>query len=112
MRVDFEFYGTLRDAVGRRHLAREVAERETVEEALSEVADEHPGLRSLLFDAKGHIRPHITVFRNDVPIASLEGADTPLSAGDAVGATPGVAGGGEERPSAPSTPDVVGGACA
>lgn len=93
MRVDFEFYATLRDAVGRRRLTREVPEGTTVGDALSAVAEEFPDLRALLFDAEGRIRPHVNVLRNDEPVHALSGADTPLSAGDTVGATPGVAGG-------------------
>ncbi|WP_254534906.1 ubiquitin-like small modifier protein 1 [Halomarina litorea] len=93
MRVDFEFYATLRECVGERHIVRDMPEGATVGEALSSVADEFPNLHGLLFDAEGRLRPHINVLRNDEPLHTLDGADTSLSTGDTVGATPGVAGG-------------------
>jgi len=71
MRVEFEFYATLRDAVGEGHLVREVHEDATVGEALTVVSEEFPALRSLLFDGEGRIRPHVNVLRNSDPVYAL-----------------------------------------
>ncbi|MFC7154583.1 ubiquitin-like small modifier protein 1 [Halomarina halobia] len=93
MSVQFELYGTLRDAVGERRLAREVPAAATVEVALREVTDEYPPLGSLVFDGDGRLRPHLNVLVNGENVRDLAGGKTRLSAGDTVGAVPSVAGG-------------------
>ncbi|MFD1515307.1 ubiquitin-like small modifier protein 1 [Halomarina rubra] len=92
--VEFEFYATLRDAVGERSLTRAVPEGTTVAEALGTLGEEFPSLRPLLFDGDGRLRPHVSVL---VDGERVDG-DRSLDGGETVGAAPAVAGG-----SAPAT---------
>ena len=87
--VEFEFYATLRDAVGERTVTRDVTEGTTVADALRALDEEFPSLRSLLFDGDGRLRPHVSVL---VDGERVEG-DRELSGGETVGAAPAVAGG-------------------
>jgi molybdopterin synthase sulfur carrier subunit len=96
MRVEFEFYGTLRDAVGEKTVAREVDEGTTALEATRSVADDHEQVRSLLFRSGGQVRPNVTVSVNGAPIVD-EDDDVTLSDGDQLVLAPGVSGGVEGR---------------
>ena len=87
--MEFEFYATLRDAVGERAVRRDVAAGTTVADALRALGEEFPSLRSLLFDGEGRLRPHVSVL---VDGERVEG-DRELSGGETVGAAPAVAGG-------------------
>jgi molybdopterin synthase sulfur carrier subunit len=91
--VTFEFYATVRDAVGEKSLPRSVEPGTTVNEALQGVATDHPDLYSLLFTSEQRLRPHINVSRNGEPIRDLDGADTELEPGDRVTVAPSVSGG-------------------
>ncbi len=92
MRVEFQFYATLREAVGDKRIVREVDEGATVQEALEGITGEFDGLDALLFRADGGIRPHITVALNGDPIVG-DPAEVTLSADDTLVLTPGVSGG-------------------
>ncbi|MWG36139.1 ubiquitin-like small modifier protein 1 [Halomarina oriensis] len=87
--VEFEFYATLRDAVGERTLTRTVPEGATVTEALRTLTGEYPSLGPLLFDGEGRLRPHVSVL---VDGERTEGGRS-LAGGETVGAAPAVAGG-------------------
>jgi molybdopterin synthase sulfur carrier subunit len=91
--VTFEFYGTVRDAVGDKTLARSVESGTTVNAALKAVAEAHPDLYSLLFTSEQRLRPHINVSRNETPIRDLDGPETALEPGDLVTVAPSVSGG-------------------
>ncbi|WP_276257599.1 ubiquitin-like small modifier protein 1 [Haloglomus litoreum] len=91
--VTFEFYATVRDAVGEKTLPWSVEAGTTVNDALRAVATDHPDLHSLLFTSEGRLRPHINVSRNEVPIRDLDGADTELAPDDRVTVAPSVSGG-------------------
>lgn len=93
MRVEFEFYATLRDAVGEKTVARELEAGTSIETALHAVTDEHDGLESLVFRANGAVRPNVTVSLNGQPMNETDPADIELSDGDTVVLSPGVAGG-------------------
>ncbi|MFC5973057.1 ubiquitin-like small modifier protein 1 [Halomarina salina] len=99
--VDFEFYATLRDAVGERTLTRDVESGTTVAESLRTLGEEFPSLRSLLFDGDGRLRPHVSVL---VDGERVEG-DRRLSGGETVGAAPAVAGG--TGPSSPASTEAT-----
>ena len=92
MRVEFEFYGTLREAVGEKTVAREFDEGTTALEATRAVADDHERVRSLLFRSGGEVRPNVTVSVNGDPIVDGDD-DVALSDGDELVLAPGVAGG-------------------
>ncbi|MFB6205850.1 MAG: ubiquitin-like small modifier protein 1 [Haloglomus sp.] len=103
--VTFEFYGTVRDAVGEKTLSRTVEPGTTVNAALKQVAAEHPDLYSLLFTSEERLRPHINVSRDGEPIRDLDGPDTELTPGDRVTVAPSVSGGS----GAPGSAGVPGG---
>jgi molybdopterin synthase sulfur carrier subunit len=88
--VEFEFYATLRDAVGERTVTRTVPAGATVAESLRRVGDSHPSLTPLLFDGDGRLRPNVSVL---VDGERVDG-DRTLAGGETVGAAPAVAGGG------------------
>jgi molybdopterin synthase sulfur carrier subunit len=87
--VEFEFYATLRDAVGERTVTRTVPDGASVAESLRTLSEEYPSLGPLLFDGEGRLRPHVSVL---VDGERVEG-DRSLSGGETVGAAPVVAGG-------------------
>lgn len=91
--VRVEFYGTTRDAVGKKTLVRTVEPGTTVNAALRAVATEHPDLYSLLFTSEERLRPHINVARNETPIRKQAGPDTELADGDLLTVAPAVSGG-------------------
>jgi molybdopterin synthase sulfur carrier subunit len=87
--VEFEFYATLRDAVGERSVTLSVPEGATVAESLGLVGEEFPSLDPLLFDGEGRLRPNVSVL---VDGEHVDG-DRTLAGGETVGAAPAVAGG-------------------
>lgn len=93
MEVTCEFYATVRDAVGRRHVTRTVEEGTTVRELLRAVAEEYDGVGPLVFDAEERVRANVNVLVNDEPIRTLAGVETELSEGDTLMVAPSVAGG-------------------
>lgn len=100
--VEFEFYATLRDAVGERTLTRTVPAGATVTESLRTLGEEFPSLPPLLFDGEGRLRPHVSVL---VDGERVEG-DRTLSGGETVGAAPSVAGGASSASHTPLAPLV------
>ncbi|MFT4884205.1 MAG: MoaD family protein [Natronomonas sp.] len=93
MRVEFEFYATLRDAVGEKTVVRELKTGTQIETALHAVADDYDGLEPLLFRANGAVRPNVTVAVNGQPMNGADPAGINLADGDTVVLSPGVAGG-------------------
>ena len=65
----------------------------TVEEALTGLEREFPGLREQLRDSNGEVRGFINVFVNGTEIRLLQGPATPLREGDEVSIVPAMAGG-------------------
>jgi molybdopterin synthase sulfur carrier subunit len=102
MRVEFEFYATLRDAVGEKTVVRDLEAGTSVETALHAVAGEYDGLESLVFRANGAVRPNVTVAVNGQPMNQTDPADIELSDGDTVVLSPGVSGGMGTSTSAPT----------
>lgn len=94
MRVEFEFYGTLRDAVGEKAVDREFDEGTTAIEATQAVADEYESVESLLFRSNGEVRPNVTFSVNGDPILRADD-DVTLSESDEIVLAPGVSGGTE-----------------
>lgn len=92
MRVEFEFYATLRDAVGEKTVERDLEAGTTVAGAVEAVAGEYDGLEPLVFREDGDLRPNVTVSVNGQPLAD-GGADVGLETGDRVVIAPSVAGG-------------------
>lgn len=65
----------------------------TVGEALANLAEAHPELKSRIFDDSGTVRRFVNVFANDEDIRFQEQLDTELSEGDQVSIVPAIAGG-------------------
>lgn len=65
----------------------------SVGEALENLTERHPALRSRLRDGDGKLRPSVFFFLNSEDIRSKQGEDTPLSDGDTLAIVP-VADGG------------------
>lgn len=102
MRVEFEFYATLRDAVGEKTVVRELEAGTSVETALHAVTEEYDGLESLVFRSNGAVRPNVTVAVNGQPMNRTDPADIELSDGDTVVLSPGVSGGTGANAGAPA----------
>ncbi|HBZ70678.1 MAG TPA: molybdopterin synthase sulfur carrier subunit [Deltaproteobacteria bacterium] len=73
--------------------AKITAEGRTVEEALTSIERQYPGLREQLREASGDVRSFINVFVNGTEIRSLQGPATPLGEEDEVSIIPAMAGG-------------------
>jgi molybdopterin synthase sulfur carrier subunit len=65
----------------------------TVKEAIADLVQNYPALKSKLFDEKGSIRQHINLFVNDEDIRYLDEMDTKLTDGVLLALIPAVAGG-------------------
>ncbi|MFB6117698.1 ubiquitin-like small modifier protein 1 [Halosegnis sp.] len=90
MHVTCRLHATAREAVGRKHVERDVADGTTVRELLTALDAEHDGLGPLLFDAEGRLRANVNVLVND---ESVRDPDWSLSDGDTLTVAPSVAGG-------------------
>jgi molybdopterin converting factor small subunit len=69
----------------------------SVGEALRELVERYPDLRSHLFGEQGELRPYINLFVNDQDVRQLHGEGTPLSDGDRLMILPSIAGGASPR---------------
>ena len=65
----------------------------TIGEALSDLADQYPAMKSHLYDEGGSLRPYVNVFLNQEDARHLQGADSPIQAGDRLMIVPSIAGG-------------------
>ena len=65
----------------------------TVGEALSALADQHPGTREQLFSPEGDLNRYVNVYLNDEDVRVLDGLDTAASEADTVVILPAMAGG-------------------
>lgn len=65
----------------------------TVGEALAQLTEHHPGLRSRIFEEDGKVRRFVNIFANEEDIRFMEQLETPLDDGDEVAIVPAIAGG-------------------
>jgi len=65
----------------------------TVGEALSALAESHPGTRDQLFSADGDLNRYVNVYLNDEDVRVLDGLQTTASESDTVHILPAMAGG-------------------
>jgi sulfur-carrier protein len=65
----------------------------TINELLESLEQSCPGIKARLCDDQGQLRRFINFYVNSEDIRFLEGANTPLKAGDEVSIVPAVAGG-------------------
>jgi MoaD family protein len=65
----------------------------TITELLDSLEQSFPGIKARLCDDQGQLRRFVNFYVNSEDIRFLEGANTPLNAGDEVSIVPAVAGG-------------------
>ncbi len=65
----------------------------TVAEAIEDLVQQYPNLRSHMFNDEGSLRPFVNLFLSGTHISELQGADTPLGETDVLRLVPSVAGG-------------------
>lgn len=93
MRVECNFFGPLRGAVGAKTVEREVSEDATVTDLAAALADEFEELRGTVLREDGGLADGINVTVDGRNVRQLEGGSTPLSDGDTVRFAPPVVGG-------------------
>ena len=69
---------------------RFTVEADDLAHAVGAVFERHPELRVHLLDEQGELRPHVSLFHNDVAIRSLTG---PIASGDTLTVLQAVSGG-------------------
>jgi molybdopterin converting factor small subunit len=69
----------------------------TVGEALTALADQHPGTKEQLFSPEGDLNRYVNVYLNDEDVRVLQGLDTAASDSDTVVILPAMAGGALSR---------------
>lgn len=91
--LEYRFFATFREAVGRKAIERDLPAGATVGEALAAIEAEFPELAGDVLDDDGEIRPHLSVLKNGREVVHLDGTETRLEDGDRVSVFPPVAGG-------------------
>ncbi len=66
---------------------------DTVGQAVEQLAEQYPALRTHLFDDTGKLRAFVNLFLNDEDVRFLQGPQTELKAGDKLMIVPSIAGG-------------------
>ncbi len=97
MQLELKFFATFRAIVGQKTVDREFPDDSTVGDVLATLESEYPDMEDRLLDDEGTIRGQLSILKNGQNVLHLEGAATPLSAGDTVSVFPPVAGGSELR---------------
>lgn len=93
MRVEYHFFGPMRDAVGEKVVARDHPPGTTVGDGLRELADRYDDLGPHLFADDGGFADRVVVTLNGRNVAQLDGPETEIGDGDVVRASPPVHGG-------------------
>lgn len=76
------------------HNQAEVAcEGNSIDEILSDLERQHPGVKERLCDAEGKLRRFVNIYVNEEDIRFLQGQETKLKAGDDISIIPAIAGG-------------------
>lgn len=92
MRINF--YATLRQIVGGKTVELAFDQPVSVQQLIDELLAHYPALQSQLYDANGHLYPHVHLFINGRDAQYLEhGLETPIGEGDTVNIFPPVGGG-------------------
>ncbi|WP_251343042.1 ubiquitin-like small modifier protein 1 [Haloplanus halophilus] len=93
MEVHFDFFGPMRDAVGRKRVTRTFDGTPTVGEAFDALCASFDGLADALRDDDGDWARRVTVTVDGRNVRQLDGYGTALSDGDVVRVAPPVVGG-------------------
>ena len=73
-------------------------EATNIQELIDRLDKDYTGIKARLCEEDGNIRRFINVYVNEEDIRFLQGAATPLKAGDEVSIVPAIAGGAGGRP--------------
>ncbi len=65
----------------------------TVADSLSDLLNQHPGLRRHLYTEEGKLRAFVNVYLNDEDVRYLQKEATPVNDGDTISIVPSIAGG-------------------
>lgn len=65
----------------------------TVQDALDDLENKHPGFRERLYDENGEIRRFVNIYVAGEDIRFLKGVETPVKEGEEISIVPAVAGG-------------------
>ena len=76
-----------------------------INELLSELERQHPGIKERLCDADGKLRRFVNIYVNEEDIRFLDGQNTPVKDGDDISIIPAIAGGA--GPSKPARRQVM-----
>ena len=69
------------------------AEGTTLNEILSHLEDQFPGIKARLCDDQGELRQFVNIYVNGEDIRFLDKLNTPMASGDEISIVPAVAGG-------------------
>ncbi|HIE48366.1 TPA: MoaD/ThiS family protein [Candidatus Bipolaricaulota bacterium] len=93
MRITVKLFGEFREAAGRDRVELVLPPGSSCGQALRELAKLEPQVGKLLFTGEGRLRDHLHVFVNGRNVATMQGLDTRLAAGDVVSFFPPIGGG-------------------
>lgn len=65
----------------------------TIGDVLSDLENNHPGIKERLFDRKGEVRRFVNIFVDGEDIRFMQNLDTPVSESGEVSIIPAIAGG-------------------
>lgn len=74
-----------------------LCEAKNINELLSSLEQQYPGIRERLCDAEGKLRRFVNVYVNEEDIRFLQGQETSLKMGDDISIIPAIAGGAGHR---------------
>jgi MoaD family protein len=93
--MKINFYATLRQIVGDKTIEIPLDHGITVQAMIDELLARYPDLRAQLYDANGHLYPHVHLFINGRDAQYLDGGlDAKIGPEDTINIFPPVGGGG------------------
>jgi len=93
MEIEVVLFGPLRDAAGEKSMTLALADGATVTDALDGLVAKAPDVEDQLPDGLDTGSSRVVVAKNDVSVAQLDGAETPLTDGDTLRLSPPITGG-------------------
>ena len=72
-------------------------EAKNIDELITELEKQYPGIKERLCDADGKLRRFVNVYVNEEDIRFLQGQETALKSGDDISIIPAIAGGAQDK---------------